>query len=130
MFQSYTVPTTMGALLPIDNYNYWRPTAENKFAGSTNATYPNPYDFRRAATLQPFRTNQTLFLEDGSYVKINNVVLGYNVSRSAIERFGMTSLRFTLTANNLHTFSSYTGPDPELVTALGRDISGGFPNAR
>jgi TonB-dependent starch-binding outer membrane protein SusC len=130
-FQNYTNPTALSALLPIDNFNYWKPTtAGGKFDGTANATYPNPFDFRRAGTLQPFRTNQTLFLEDGSYLKINNIVLAYNVNRKLIKRYGMSSLRFTLTANNVYTFSNYSGPDPELVTALGRDISGGFPNAR
>lgn len=130
MFQSYTNPTGLNALLPIDNYNFWQASPESKVAGSGNAEYPNPYDFRRASTLKPFRTNQTLFLEDGSYLKINNIVLVYNVNRKSIQRLGMTSLRLTLTANNLYTFSNYSGPDPELVTALGRDVSGGFPNAR
>lgn len=131
MFQSYITPTALNTLLPIENYNYWKPaSATDKFTGSQNAQYPNPFDFRRAATLQPYRTNQTLFLEDGSYWKINNIVLVYNANRNFISRFGMTSCRFTLTANNVFTFSNYSGPDPELVTALGRDISGGFPNAR
>jgi len=131
MFQSYITPTALNTLLPIENYNYWRPlTPDDKSSGSRDAQYPNPFDYRRAGTLQPYRTNQTLFLEDGSYWKINNIVLVYNASRNFISRFGMTSCRFTLTANNLYTFSKYSGPDPELVTALGRDISGGFPNAR
>lgn len=130
MFNNYTQPTNINALLPIENFNYWRPSETVKDAGTVNAAYPNPYDFRRAGTLQPFRTNQTLFLEDGSYWKINNVVLVYNVDRKFLSRFGMTSLRLSLSANNVYTFSNYSGPDPELVTALGRDISGGFPNAR
>jgi TonB-linked SusC/RagA family outer membrane protein len=135
MFQNYSKPVPDAgyqptALLPINDFNYWLPSETVKGAGTVNALYPNPYDFRRAGTLQPFRTNQTLFLEDGSYWKINNVVLGYNVDRNFLSRFGMTSLRLSLSANNVYTFSNYSGPDPELVTALGRDISGGFPNAR
>lgn len=122
-FQNYTRPTIHAVLLPIDNYNYWTPT-------NTNAQYPNPYDFRRAGNMQPFRTDQTLFLEDGSYVKINNITLMYNFDRKKIERYGMSSCRLIFSANNVYTFSKYTGPDPELVTALGRDYSGGYPNAR
>ena len=115
-------------LLPIENYNYWNPFLDGKT--TAGATYPNPYDFRRAGRLQPFRTNQTLFLEDGSYWKINNVVLGYNFDKQLISRFGMSSCRLSLTANNVYTFSKYSGPDPELVTGLGRDNSNGYPNAR
>jgi hypothetical protein len=129
MFQNYTDPTALNALLPINQFGFWRPTVD-KFSGTVDAAYPNPYDFRRAGQLQPFRTNQTLFLEDGSYWKINNIVLSYNVNRNFLSRYGVSSLRFTLTANNVYTFSNYSGPDPELVTALGRDMSGGYPNAR
>lgn len=131
-FQYYTNPMDkkIKGLLPIDNYNYWKPSGNSKDQGTMNATYPNPYDFRRAGTLQPFRTNQTLFLEDGSYWKINNVVLSYNLDRKLISRLGMTSCRVTLTANNVYTFTNYSGPDPELVTQLGRDNSGGYPTAR
>lgn len=131
-FQYYTNPTdpAVKGLLPIDKFNYWQPSAGSKDEGSTNAKYPNPYDFRRAGTLQPFRSNQTLFLEDGSYWKINNIVLAYNFNRNMIAKMGMTSCRVTLTANNVYTFSKYSGPDPELVTQLGRDNSGGYPAAR
>jgi TonB-linked SusC/RagA family outer membrane protein len=123
-------PIQPGALVPIDQFNYWKPSPTDKGSGTVNAQYPNPFDFRRAGVMQPFRSNQTLFLEDGSYWKINNIVLAYNLDRQFISRFKMTSCRFTLTANNVFTFSNYSGPDPELVTALGRDNSGGYPNAR
>ncbi len=129
-FQNYTSPTSTNSMLPINNYNYWQPVANDKTSGTTNAQYPNPYDFRRASTLLPYRTNQTLFLEDGSYWKINNIVLIYNVQRNLLKRLHMSSCRLTLTANNVYTFSNYSGPDPELVTALGRDNSGGYPAAR
>ncbi|QNA45720.1 SusC/RagA family TonB-linked outer membrane protein [Lacibacter sediminis] len=123
-------PIQPGALVPIDQYNYWKPSGSDKGSGTVNAQYPNPFDFRRAGVMQPFRSNQTLFLEDGSYWKINNIVLAYNMDRKFISRFKMTSCRLTLTANNVFTFSNYSGPDPELVTQLGRDNSGGYPNAR
>ena len=130
MFQNYTNPTSANSLLPIGNFDYWKPSQQGKVDGSANATYPNPFDFRRAGTLQPFRNNQTLFLEDGSYWKLNNIVLAYNVDKNAIKKFGMTQMRWSVTANNVYTFSKYSGPDPELVTQLGRDNSGGYPNAR
>lgn len=127
-FQNYINPLSLNSLLPIENYKYWKATTGGK--GTTNALYPNPFDFRRAGTLQPFRTNQTLFLEDGSYWKINSVILMYNVDRKFLSRLGMSSCKLTLTANNVYTFSRYSGPDPELVTGLGRDNSGGFPRSR
>ncbi|MCU7549414.1 SusC/RagA family TonB-linked outer membrane protein [Chitinophagaceae bacterium LB-8] len=132
MMQNFAKPATMSALVPIDKYNYWKPTVpgEKLGGGTVNARYPNPFDFLRAEQLQPYRSNQTLFLEDGSYWKLNNVVLIYNVDRKMLTRLHMTSCKLTLTANNVLTISKYTGPDPEMVTQLGRDNSGGYPNAR
>ena len=118
------------ALPPIEDYNYWKPDAVGSNSGTAGATYPNPFDFRRAGTLQPFRTNQSLFLEDGSYWKIGQITLSYNFKRELISRLGMSQARLAFTAANVYTFSKYSGPDPELVTALGRDNSNGYPNAR
>ncbi|MBZ4189079.1 SusC/RagA family TonB-linked outer membrane protein [Niabella beijingensis] len=128
---SYTTNIfTGGAVPPIENYNYWKANPGDKTSGTVGAVYPNPYDFRRAGTLQPFRTNQSLFLEDGSYWKISQITLSYNFAPEFLTRFRMTSARLNLTAANVYTFSRYSGPDPELVTSFGRDKSKGYPNAR
>jgi len=42
----------------------------------------------------------------------------------------MSSLRIYASTDNLITFSKYTGPNPENVTTLGRDISTGYPVPR
>ncbi len=120
-----------GTALPrIENYDYWKPDAPGSSSGTVGAVYPNPFDFRRTGVLQPFRNNQSLFLEDGSYWKISQITLSYNFNKRLIQRFGMSQLRLALTGANVYTFSKYSGPDPELVTALGRDNSKGYPNAR
>ncbi|MCH5597289.1 hypothetical protein [Niabella ginsengisoli] len=118
------------ALPPIEDYNYWKPDAVGSYNGTVGAVYPNPFDFRRAGVLQPFRTNQSLFLEDGSYWKISQITFAYNFNRNLIKRLSMSSARLAFTAANVYTFSKYSGPDPELVSALGRDNSNGYPNAR
>lgn len=130
MLTAYTNPFSFSAMLPIDNYKYWKPSATDKSVGQGGAIYANPFDYRRAGTLNPFRVDQTLFLEDGSYWKINTVTLAYNFGKNLLQKLHMTSARVTLSAYNVYTFSNYSGPDPELVTALGRDYSGGYPKAR
>ncbi|MNR34287.1 hypothetical protein D3C85_1520490 [compost metagenome] len=47
-----------------------------------------------------------------------------------IRRFGLNQLRIYASTNNLVTFSRYSGPNPENVTTLGRDISNGYPVPR
>ncbi len=53
-------------------------------------------------------------IEDGSFLRINNVTIGYNLPAKKISRLGMSKLRFYVTANNLHIFTKYTGYDPEV----------------
>lgn len=112
------------ARVPIGEYDFWTPD-------NPNAALPNPFDFRRSGIIDPFRPNSTLFQEDGSYLKFQSATLSYNFDRDKIQRFmNISSLRLYFNAVNLWTFSRYTGPDPELVTALGYDNSNGYPRAR
>jgi len=110
-------------LIPMRNYDFWRRP------GDVSA-YPNPFDYQRVDVIKPFRANQTLFLEDGSYLKINYITLGYNFPRERTQRYGITSMRFYVTANNIATFSKYSGPNPELVTSAGYDRTDGYPTSR
>jgi len=111
-------------LVPIADLNYW------KNAGDYGVIYPNPNDYLRSGQYSPFRFNQTLFQEDGSYLKLNTVTLSYNIPRALTQRYGISSLRVYTTANNVYTFSHYSGPDPENVSDLGRDRSDGYPMRR
>lgn len=121
--QSFRNPTAQNAYVPLDAYNFWQQDGDQ-------AVYPNPYNYLRYTYFNPNMYDQTLFQEDGSYFKINSATFGYNFDREKLQRYGMTSLRVYATANNVYTFSKYSGPDPELVTALGRDDSGGYPRSR
>lgn len=123
-FRNYSDPTSEGALVPLSDLNYWTPE-------QVDAQFPNPFDFRRFGFYDPFRYDQTLFQEDGSYLKFQTATLSYNFDRAYIQGLlGITSARLYLTANNIFTFTKYSGPDPELVSALGRDSSSGYPNRR
>ncbi|MFB5945248.1 SusC/RagA family TonB-linked outer membrane protein [Albibacterium profundi] len=122
-FQNFANPLNMGALVPVEEMDYWRNPGDQ-------AMYPNPYDYTRYNYYQPYRYDQTLFQEDGSYFKINQITLSYNLDRNFTQQYGISSIRLYGTAYNVYTFSNYSGPDPELVTALGRDSSGGYPNKR
>ncbi|GAA4913289.1 SusC/RagA family TonB-linked outer membrane protein [Mucilaginibacter defluvii] len=116
-------PFSLLAVVPLTNMNIWRNPGDV-------TRYPNPYDFARFNQIQPLRPDQTLWAEEGTYFKINNLTLSYMFNRNAIRRFGFNNLRVFLSTDNLATFSRYTGPNPENVTSLGRDISNGYPVAR
>lgn len=62
------------------------------------------------------------FIEDGSYFRIKNVTLGYNLPKGLIQRVKIQTARVYVSAQNLFTFTKYTGFDPE-VSANGIDLN-------
>lgn len=54
------------------------------------------------------------FVEDGSYVRLKNIAIGYNFPSTVIETLGINNLRLTVSAQNLLTFTKYSGLDPEV----------------
>ena len=54
------------------------------------------------------------FLEDGSFIRLRSVQLGYNLPAPQLKRFGISRLRFYVTGVNLFTITKYSGLDPEV----------------
>lgn len=54
------------------------------------------------------------FVEDGSYLRLKNIALGYTLPSNVSEKIGMDTVRFSLSGQNLLTFSDYSGLDPEV----------------
>jgi len=71
--------------------------------------------------------DDTDYLEDGSYFKINSITLGYNFTLSQLRRLKLRQLKIYSTVANIATFQSYSGPDAEMVSSSGFDNSGGYP---
>ena len=53
-------------------------------------------------------------IEDGSYVRINNIQFGYTFHENVSERAGMSMVRVYVSAQNLYTWTTYSGYDPEV----------------
>jgi TonB-linked SusC/RagA family outer membrane protein len=62
------------------------------------------------------------FVEDGSYLRIKNVTLGYNLPKSLMQRLKLSSARIYISGQNLLTVTKYAGFDPE-VGATGIDLN-------
>ncbi|MBL0358179.1 MAG: TonB-dependent receptor [Chitinophagaceae bacterium] len=74
-------------------------------------------------------------IEDGSFIRINNVSIGYNFPASSLRRIGIKKLRVYATGNNLAVFSSYTGYDPEVNARRSNPLTPGvdysaYPKSR
>ncbi len=66
------------------------------------------------------------FVEDASYVRIQNIQLGYSIPTQFIEKVGLSKVRLYAAANNLYTFTKYKGFDPG--ASSGAPIGGGIDN--
>jgi TonB-linked SusC/RagA family outer membrane protein len=66
------------------------------------------------------------FVEDGSYLRLKNVTLGYNVDKKWVSRVKLSAVRVFVSATNLWTFTKYSGPDPELSTLDGSTTAQGI----
>ena len=59
--------------------------------------------------------NTDLYLHDGSYARLRNLTLAYNVPRSFLEKIKLRSLRVAFVGTNLLTFTNFPGVDPEIA---------------
>jgi TonB-dependent starch-binding outer membrane protein SusC len=62
------------------------------------------------------RRTSDRYIESGAYVRLKNVMLGYNFSQKALQTLGITNARLFVSAQNLATITRYKGADPELYT--------------
>jgi len=66
----------------------------------------------------------TRFLEDGSYLRLKNVQLGYRLTSGALSRLRISSARFFVSVQNVFTITKYTGLDPEMATSANAATAG------
>lgn len=59
----------------------------------------------------------TRFLEDGSFIRLKNIQLGYSFSQKLTEKLNLDKLRIYTSASNLYTYTKYPGLDPEFSTS-------------
>jgi len=70
------------------------------------------------------------YIEDGSYLRIQNIKLGYSLPSSIFEKTGLSKVNLYGSIQNLYTFTNYSGYDPELG-ALGQNpLLMGLDNGR
>ena len=86
----------------LDLYSMWSPQ---------NADSDIPTD-RQNSSHNNVRGRTDLFLEDGTYLRIRNINLGYTFPK--VDRFGFDRLRVYVSAMNPFTFTNYQGYDPEV----------------
>ena len=76
----------------------------------------------------------TRWIEDGSYLKIKNITLSYNITHPALKKANIARIQPYVTLDNMITFTNYSGYDPEMsqytsATSMGIDW-GTYPCVR
>ncbi|WP_406844417.1 SusC/RagA family TonB-linked outer membrane protein [Flavobacterium soyae] len=74
-------------------------------------------------------------VEDGSFLRLNTLSLGYTTPNDLTSALGVSKLRFYLTASNVFVWTKYTGPDPEASTRRNTPLTPGvdysaYPRSR
>jgi len=94
-----------------------------------------------ATAPMPFHENAVVHsggIEDGSFLRLNNVTLGYTLPSDVSQKVGMQSFRLYATVINAWLWTDYTGYDPEVDAGNGRNATyptpgmdfGAYPKAR
>lgn len=84
--------------------NAWTPSNTNTSVPALTASYP----------LAEASAN-SYFVEDGSYLRLKNLQIGYTLPETITDKIGMDSLRIYLQGTNLLTITGYEGFDPEVI---------------
>lgn len=120
----------------LDNLN----SDHNYRKGVTPWTVSNPTSYPRAAinasdrgldmNVLPFTDR---WLENGSYLRLRNLEIGYNVNTKTLKTTGFQSVRIYISGQNLFTITKYSGYDPDItgVNIFERGLDNGqYPSLR
>ena len=120
----------------VRNYERQQPYANQLGYVLDRWTVDNPSNENPRVTTSATRNGvfSDYFVEDGSYLRVRNVQIGYVFPKNISNKLGSDYLRIYFSANNLFTLTNYMGYDPDIGSAGGALSSGidyGFyPQAR
>jgi TonB-dependent starch-binding outer membrane protein SusC len=98
--------------------NYWRPDRpSNEF---TRATHSDENILNNVPSSH--------WVEDGSFLRLKNMTIGYTLPNSVLDRFKLSRVRFYLSSQNLFTITKYSGMDPEVGMQSANATTNGVDN--
>lgn len=134
----FTSGYTIHSNLLTDMNNRWRNV------DATGEVVTDPEALRKlnedATIWSPLTTASSFYphtwaVEDGSFIRINNITLGYTLPASLLSKWRLTNFRVYGTVNNLAVFTKYSGYDPEVNTRRRSPVTPGvdysaYPRSR
>lgn len=113
--------------LDIINANY-QTNALNRWTGEgTSNSYPRLVDGDPNGNFSKF---SSFYLQNGDYFRIKTIQLGYTIPNELTSKVKIQKVRLYVTAENLVTFTKYTGYDPEIGGGTLSIDRGQYPQAR
>ncbi len=73
-----------------------------------------------------YNSVNSYFVENGSYLKLKNLQIGYTFSNNVLAKLSIKTARLYVMGNNLFTFTHYSGLDPELGSSYSAASAAGF----
>lgn len=133
-----------------DLYNNTKYFTDFPLFGGNRSTTMRDYSWRKGADNSKAKlpildskdswggaVSSSYYVEDGSFLKLKNLVIGYTIPKSLLQKATISNLRLYVQAENLLTFTKYSGLDPEITnmetgTGNGSDLrrgldAGGWP---
>lgn len=83
-------------------------------------------EYYRAGGGGPEGRHSSRVVEDGSYLRLKTLTFGYSFPRKLLQRTGLSALRLSCSAQNLWTWTNYSGMDPEVSTRGRSPLTPGF----
>ena len=116
-------PSFSGAAISERVKDSWSPT-------NTGATIPI---FETASNFSTNTQSSSFYVENGSYLRFQNISLGYNLPKNLLSKAKLTKVHLYASTNNLFTITKYQGLDPQVGgnadTNFGIDV-GNYPMTR
>jgi TonB-linked SusC/RagA family outer membrane protein len=93
--------TQFNVMMPRDDYKLWQKPGDI-------ATKPLPQNARNS--FDP----STRFIDDGSFLKVRNITLTYELPQQVVSRINLSAMEVSLAMDNVYTFTNFWGQDPEV----------------
>jgi hypothetical protein len=128
--------TTLTAIDPDKDYTYGvnvnGVTVWHWYDDVTNVQVANTSSLPRATINDPNDNDRISdrYIEDGSYVRLKNITLGYTFPKRAIQKLHIENLRLYANIQNLLTLTGYSGYDPEIGASTASANVMGLDNGR
>ena len=124
IYFSFLLNGVFGQTKELHDYNFdrWMPTY-NYISGMDYWTPENPTsDIPAATNSSSNRVISSRIIEDGSYLRLKNVTVGYTFPAKLVKKWKIDKARVYVAAQNLWTCTGYSGYDPEYLYATVRSL--------